>query len=234
MMRSTYRTIHVATRSAVATRTEVTNAESAASATAIARTRGGGARNVEETVRQAALELFVERGFHGTSMRDIAGRAGTNVSHLYYYYPSKASVLRSMMTSIVQDLLTTLNDAAAASGDTPAQRLEALVRATVLFHCRRQAEAFVGRSELRSLDPADRPDVIALYDRVTDVFRVVIDEGVRQGEFRCPYRSEAVHAILTMCNGVSTWYRKGGRLSPEELAARHVALTLQMLGCAAD
>jgi AcrR family transcriptional regulator len=155
-------------------------------------------------------------------------------TNLYYYYPSKASVLRSMMTSIVQDLLTTLNDAAAASGDTPAQRLEALVRATVLFHCRRQAEAFVGRSELRSLDPADRPDVIALYDRVTDVFRVVIDEGVRQGEFRCPYRSEAVHAILTMCNGVSTWYRKGGRLSPEELAARHVALTLQMLGCAAD
>lgn len=82
MMRSTYRTIHVATRSAVATRTEVTNAESAASAasaTAIARRRGGGARNVEETVRQAALDLFVERGFHGTSMRDIAGRAGTNV-----------------------------------------------------------------------------------------------------------------------------------------------------------
>jgi len=200
-------------------------------AAARGRGRPAGTRGVEQTLRRAALDLFVERGFHGTSMRDIAARAGTNVSHLYYYYPSKASVLRSMMTSIVQDLLATLSEAAAASDDAPPERLSALVRATVLFHCRRQAEAFVGRSELRSLDPADRPEVIALHDRVTDIFRDVIADGVRQGVFRCAYRSEAVHAILTMCNGVSTWYRKGGRLSPETLADRHVALTLQMLGC---
>jgi len=219
----------VATRTA--TRTATTMVEPAEPAATTGRARAGGARNVEEALRQAALELFVERGFHGTSMRDIAGRAGTNVSHLYYYYPSKASVLRSMMTSIVQDLLATLSEAAAASDDAPPERLSALVRATVLFHCRRQAEAFVGRSELRSLDPADRPEVIALHDRVTDIFRDVIADGVRQGVFRCAYRSEAVHAILTMCNGVSTWYRKGGRLSPETLADRHVALTLQMLGC---
>ena len=172
----------------------------------------------------------MERGFHGTSMRDIAARSGTSVSHMYYYFPSKASVLKSMMTSIVQDLLNTLEEAGNKAGASAAERLSAIVQAQVLFHSRRQAEAFIGRSELRSLEAEDLPEIIALYDRVTGIFKTTIAEGIRLGEFKCAYRAEATNAIITMCNGVSSWYRSEGRLSPQTIAKRYAELSLQMLG----
>jgi len=181
-------------------------------------------------LRRAALELFAERGFHGTSMRDIAARAGCSVSHVYYYFPSKGDVLRVMMVGIVEDLLADLDAALAGAGAEPRARLVAIVRAQVLFHCRRQAEAFVGRSELRSLAPGDRPEVIGRYDRVTAIFRDTIAEGEGAGVFRCAFVAQATHALVTMCNAVSAWWRPDGELSPERLAERYAALALAMLG----
>jgi AcrR family transcriptional regulator len=185
---------------------------------------------VEEALRQAALDLFVERGFHGTSMREIAALAGTGVSHVYYYFPSKAHVLKSMMVLIVTDLLTELAQAVEEAPDDPGERLQAIVKAQVLFHSQRQAEAFVARSELRSLRPEDRPEVIGLYDRVTQYFRSTIAEGIKRGVFRCAYEAEATSALVTMCNGVSSWYRKGGPLSPAQIAERYAELALSLVG----
>ena len=186
-----------------------------------------------ERLRQAALELFVERGYHGTSMRDIAARAGTSVSHLYYYCPSKAGVLKEMILSIVDDLLHGLAQALEDAGDGPVEQLSALVRAEVMFHCRRREEAFVGRSELRSLREEDRPEVIERYDRVTGIFKDVIAKGVKQGVFDCPHRGETANALLTMCNSVSSWYRTSGRLSPATIADRYTDLALRMVGARA-
>jgi len=199
---------------------------------AAARTGTGSAPpgTAAEALRRAALELFAERGFHGTSMRDIAARAGCSVSHVYYYFPSKGDVLRAMMVGIVDDLLADLDIALAGAGADPRARLVAIVRAQVLFHCRRQAEAFVGRSELRSLEPGHRPEVIARYDRVTAIFRAAIAEGERAGVFRCAFVAQATHALVTMCNAVSAWWRPEGELSPERLAERYAALALAMLG----
>ena len=194
------------------------------------RVRSPGGAGVEAALREAALELFAERGFHGTSMRDIAARAGTGVSHLYYYFPSKAEILKSMMLVIVQDLLAELERAVAGPDDSPAGRLAALVRTQVLFHSQRQAQAFVGRSELRSLEPADRREVIALYDRVTAFFRDVISDGVRQGAFQCSDGQQASIALVTMCNGVANWYRPEGRLSPQQIADRYAQFALQLVG----
>lgn len=183
-----------------------------------------------EALREAALALFLERGFHGTSMRDIAARAGSSVSHMYYYFPSKSDVLRSMLTLIVEDLLADLRVAWEAPHERAASRLVALVRAQVLFHCRRQSEAFVSRSELRSLDAADRPKVIALYDEVGGVFKAAIEDGIRLGEFTVPYRAELANAIVTMCNAVSGWYRASGPSSPTKIADYYAELALRMLG----
>lgn len=194
------------------------------------RMRSPGGAGVEATLREAALALFAERGFHGTSMRDIAARAGTGVSHLYYYFPSKAEILKSMMLVIVRDLLAELERAGGGPGGSPAARLAALVRTQVLFHSQRQAQAFVGRSELRSLEPADRREVIDLYDRVTAAFRDVIADGVRQGVFQCSDGPQASIALVTMCNGVANWYRPEGRLSPQQIADRYAAFALKLVG----
>lgn len=184
----------------------------------------------EQLFRRVALALFAERGFHGTSLRDIAAEAGTNVSHLYYYFPSKADLLRSIMLSIGDALVLTLRDAVASAGEDPVTRFAALVRAMVLFHAERRPEAFVGRSELRSLTEAARRELVARYDLVTSIFRDTLDRGIASGVFRCAHPKQAVFSVLAMTSQVAAWYRSDGELQPSEIADRYAALGLSMVG----
>jgi AcrR family transcriptional regulator len=182
---------------------------------------------------QVAIECFVEKGFHGTSMRDIAQRANASIAAIYYYFPSKSDILRHVMLGVTQDLIAALDRAREAAGADAAKQLSAVVRTHVRLHTERQAESFIGNTELRSLEPADRDHVVALRDQVAEAFRAPIFAGARSGLFRCPHPHEATLAILTMCTAVAGWYRTGGAERPETLADRFAALALSMVGFSA-
>ena len=190
------------------------------------------ASDSQESVLLVALSCFVEQGFHGTSMRDIAGRAGTSIAAIYYHFPSKAALLRDIMTRVTEDLIAVLEQARAGANknDDAATLLAALVRAYVRFHTERREEAFVGNSELRSLEADDLVHVIALRDRVSAMFNDAIAAGLNQGVFHCVHPREAGLALMTMCTAVASWYRPGGPATSEDIADRYAELALAMLG----
>jgi AcrR family transcriptional regulator len=179
---------------------------------------------------QAALQAFFEQGFHGTSMRTIATLAGTAISHAYYYFPAKSDLLKVLIFQVTEDLITDLERAEKQAGEDPAARLYAIVRSHVLLHTQRQAEAFVGNTELRSLKPEDRAQAITLRDDVTAIFKRAVADGVECGTFHCPHPAEAVLAMTTMCTAVAVWYRAGGSETPKIIAERYAALALKMVG----
>lgn len=199
-------------------------------ASAVLKSRPSAEADGAETMLRVALSLFVEQGYHGTSMRDIASRAGVSVSAAYHYFPSKADMLRTIMVRVTEDLIADLDAARDAAGADPAARLSAVARAHVLLHTRRQDESFIGNSELRSLAPADRRKIVALRDRVGQVFKDIVAEGCRRGTFAQPYSVETVRAILTMCTAVAGWYRANGPDKPEAIAERYAALALRLVG----
>ncbi|MFC3231438.1 TetR family transcriptional regulator [Marinibaculum pumilum] len=184
----------------------------------------------EELLMQAAIKAFVEKGFHGTSMRDIAARAGTSVSHSYYYFPSKQQLLWQIVSRITQELQESLGKADREAGPDPAARLAAIVRAHVLLHTQRQDESFIGNSELRSLRAEDRPKFIEMRDRVSAIFKGVINDGIEQGVFTCPEPVEVTLAVITMCTAIAGWYRPDGPVSPQVMANRYAAIALRMAG----
>ena len=186
-----------------------------------------------DAVLRAALACFMANGFHGTSMRDIAAKAGTSISTTYYYFPSKAALLRAIMVGVIQDLTAALEAALARAGQDPAAQLAALVRTHVRLHTERQDESFIGNSELRSLTATDRAEILALRDRIGTLFKQAVNRGLKQGNFASDHPAEAVMAILTMCTAVATWYRDGGPTSPTALADRYAMLALRMVGSAA-
>lgn len=197
--------------------------------TAAPAAESGGGR---ELLLRAALEAFFEHGFHGTSMRNIAERAGTAISHAYYYFPSKAEMLRTLMVGVIDDLIAALDQAAAEAGPDPAARLAAVVRAHVRFHTERQADSFVTNTELRSLSPETRDEIVAMRDRIAAFFKTAVDDGIRENLFRCRHRDEAVLAIVTMCTAVAGWYRADGPQTPQAVADHYAELVLNMLGYA--
>jgi AcrR family transcriptional regulator len=185
--------------------------------------------SAEAALLDAALACFVAQGYHGTTMRDIAARAGLAVSASYYYFPSKLDLLRRIMSRVTEDLEAALVGAEWAAGDDPSARLVAIVRAHVLFHTHRRAESFIGNSELRALPPADRIEMVALRDRIADHFKRALEAGMRARAFHVPDAPATVLAVVTMCTAVATWYREDGPDTPEQIADRYAELALRMV-----
>jgi AcrR family transcriptional regulator len=174
----------------------------------------------------AAVRNFTERGYHGTSMRDIARDADVTVASIYHHFSSKQEILQAIMIQTMSDVIAQTRSALSAAGSDPVDQLRAIVHAWILFHTDRQAEAQVGASELRSLDEAGREKVVALRDEQERMFRQVVDRGVDEGVFATPYPREAARAVINMGYSVASWYRPGGPLTPGDMAECYSELAL--------
>lgn len=102
----------------------------------------------------AALDAFVEFGYHGANTRDIARRCGLSVPGLYYHYATKQEMLVAILNYVMTDIIAR-SRAAISEGRTPAERFALLVECQTLFHAARRDLGFIGSSELRSLESAN-------------------------------------------------------------------------------
>lgn len=189
--------------------------------------------NGSQTIIAAAVNNFQARGYHGTSIRDIARDAGMTPASIYHHFPSKQHILQHIMEAVMKEVIAQTNAALIRAGNTPTEQLEALVRAWALFHTQRRAEALIGASEIRSLDDVGHRIVVALRDQQEQMFREIIERGVAEGAFTTPYPREAARAIINMGYSIASWYRPDGSLSPDEMAERYAALALGTVGAQA-
>lgn len=198
---------------------------------------GGGASGAraqqgpgEDGILRAAIAVMTEHGYHGTSVRDIAARAGISPAALYYHFASKQDVLATIMERGIEALLRVSRAALAAAGDEPAGRLGALVETHVLFHLRDQRGTMLGTSELRALEEPVRGRHLAKRQRQQRLFDGVVVQGVEAGVFTTPIPLEASRAIVVMCTGVASWFSPEGPLGREEVAGNYRRLALDMVG----
>jgi AcrR family transcriptional regulator len=180
----------------------------------------------------AAVETMSEKGFNGTSVRDIADRAGMSPAVLYHYFGSKHDLLVAIMHRTIDHLIERCAAVLADAPPDPAVRLRRLVREHVLVHTELRREAVLGVGEMHSIERRERALLIAKRDKHERMFHRVVNDGAASGAFGTPYPSEAVRGILTMATGVSVWFREDGPLTAAEVADRfgHLALALVQAG----
>jgi AcrR family transcriptional regulator len=178
----------------------------------------------------AAVAAFAEKGFHGSTIRDIALRAGVSVPGLYHHFPSKVHLLERIMDDTMDALISMTETAVAKSDGQPAGRLQAIVAAHVRFHIEFQQESFVGNTELRSLTSPGRERILRKRDRQRALFASAVNDGLEAGVFSVAYPVEATRAIVTMCTAVANWYRPNRPLTPEDIVERYCALALLIVG----
>lgn len=184
------------------------------------------ARGGKEVILDAAIDNFFQRGYHGTSMRDIARSAGITVASIYHHFPSKQDLLQQIMVGVLSDAISLTRRALVQSGASATEQLAAVMRAWVLFHTERRSEARIGASEIRSLDESGRRLVVTLRDEQERLFREVIERGVEQGEFRTKHPHEATWAVITMGNTVASFFRPNGPLTAAQMADIYADLAL--------
>ncbi|MFD6344349.1 hypothetical protein ACFWF9_06435 [Streptomyces roseolus] len=84
----------------------------------------------------------------------------------------------------------------------------------MLFHAHRRDLAFIAYSEIRSLTGEARGTSIGARDRRQRLMDQVVEDGVARRVFTTEYPREVSRAIVTMCTGVSPWYRAEGGTAP--------------------
>lgn len=182
-----------------------------------------------DPILEAALVLFRKVGFGGTSVRDIATQANVTSAAMYHYFKSKNDILLTLMTRAMEQNLDEVQLALAQAGDTWTDKLCRIVESHVLYHTKHQAEAFVGNSELRSLTPEGRKEIIRMRDHMEEIFFTVITEGATAGEFDTRLPRQAARSILAMSTAVATWYSPRGTLSPGQVSDQYVELALALV-----
>ncbi|MGB7860383.1 MAG: TetR/AcrR family transcriptional regulator [Acidimicrobiia bacterium] len=170
-------------------------------------------RNSREDVVQAAGRLFSERGYHGTSMRDLGKELGLLGSSLYSHVSSKQDLLVEVVEEGAR-LFESSAESALASGGTAATRLDTLVagHVDVVLDNIEVARTFL--NEARMLDPDHRAPIVDARNHYEEAFRLVIREGVEDGSFnrRVDVKTATIF-ILSILNAVERWYNPQGRLN---------------------
>lgn len=176
----------------------------------------------------AAVDAFAERGYHATTTRDIAGRAGMSPAALYIHYKTKEELLHRI-SRIGHDRALAVLEAAADSEGTAAERLAAAVRSFVQWHAERHTTARVVQYELDALGAEHRTEIVGLRRRSDAVVRRIIGEGVAAGEFDVPDVPGTTLAVLSLCIDVARWFNAQGSRTPEEVGDLYAGLVLRMV-----
>ncbi|GAA5173018.1 TetR/AcrR family transcriptional regulator [Pseudonocardia eucalypti] len=180
-------------------------------------------------ITNAAREIFAERGYHGTSIRDIAARAGLSLSALYHWHSSKQDLLAALLWEGTNDYFEACERELAAAGDDPTQRLRAMVRSSVAYRVRRRVESKIIAQEWRNLEPEHQERLNELADAATRLWTDIIADGIRRGVFHCAHPEDARRTVVAACNAIAQWYDPAGEVDLEELIARYTDIALRVV-----
>lgn len=175
-----------------------------------------------EAVIRAAARAFQARGFHNTSLDDIAAALEVTKPTVYYYVTSKEELLFECFKAGLE-LIREACRAARTAGGPARERLTAVLK--------RYAEAIASdfgwcmvRAEDHDLSPAMSREVKALKSEIDQSIRRLIREGILDGSIeKCDPKMTAF-ALAGALNWIAHWYREDRSMSAPEIAAAFVTL----------
>jgi AcrR family transcriptional regulator len=184
---------------------------------------------VRRSMLNAAAELFAERGFGGTNLRDVADVLGMSRPGLYYHFPSKEKILEALIEEVTFSFAAQLEAMSGKQDRDPAEALRTVVLISarwvlenpVLFRVLIRSEAEIPEELKRKHDASKKA--------ILDHFTAVIERGIAVGKFRPVDPHVASLTIAGMCNWTSWWFKPEGRLHVSEVAAAIADMAVRSL-----
>lgn len=182
-------------------------------------------------VLDAALDLFVENGFDGTSIDDVATHAGLTKGAIYFYFNDKLSLLDALLERTAAELFQPIFEAIRSPRSTPTMRLIRLTTEFARVGAEHKERALL--HVLMSLEMHGRQNhvesrVRRTYDRLHVEISDVLREGQTTGEFTRSIGPEyQASVIVALIDGLLLeWHRRADLLDGRQLArsARNLIL----------
>jgi len=180
-------------------------------------------------VLDAAVELFAERGYDGTSVSQVIARAGVAKGGFYHHFASKEALLYEVYGDLIGRQLSGMAEILARGGP-PAERLRALVHDLVETTAASARPALVFWREMHRLDHERTAAYRRQRRRYHDAVRTLIHDAQVAGEFaRVASADTVTFTIFGFVNELPLWYRPDGRQRPAQLAGELADLVLAAL-----
>jgi len=159
-------------------------------------------------ILRAAAQLFRDRGFTDTGMRDIADAADLSPANLYHYFDGKHDLLFYCQDRALDRMLQ-----AVASARRAAPSATERLRLVLTAHVQTLLDGIEGATahlQMESLPPSLRSAIVKKRDRYEQALRRLIAEGIRSGELVDLNPAIVVRAMLGAMNWTVTWFRPEG------------------------
>ena len=156
------------------------------------------AADSREKILNAAINVFSERGYDGTSMRMIACEAGISVGGLYLYYRNKENLYSTLMEKVLEDVSGEMEEAIEKISD-PVAALKALIHMR-LHYARKNKELIIANTREHRFVLGD--DVrMRFFDRQRRLIQKTVERGVASGDFAPCDAGEAAKVIMGVVRG---------------------------------
>jgi AcrR family transcriptional regulator len=183
----------------------------------MARARAKDYGDKQREIMARAAALFVRKGYHNTSMAEIAQACGSSKARLYHYYPSKEALLYQMLSDFIKQVYLA-SHRALESSPVPQDALRALARALMELSTEHHDLYPLLFNELDALPPRQRDQIRAqerkLVTQVTALLAKVRPDMTTKPHHRTPLAMIFLGAV----NWTYHWFERGGLLTPEEFA----------------
>lgn len=168
-------------------------------------------------IADAAVALFIDRGFQATSVEDIVRAAGLTKPTFYYHFESKLGLLHDLLDSSLHRIEVALH-AEDRPEHPPPDRIRNLVRAYALEVCDRPQLWTIYFSERKIIDPEVMDGWRRRERGMVAVVERTIAEGIESGDFEAVDPLVFAMGVMGSAGWLHHWFRKDGRLPAEALA----------------
>jgi AcrR family transcriptional regulator len=181
-----------------------------------------------DEILEAAAQIIREKGFHATSMQDIAAAVDLRKASLYHHVSSKQEILVDLLDKALDILILNMEDV--VKKDMSAEEKFRLAMSSYLTTLTENLGlSSVLLLEHRSLENQYRKRHVPRRDKYETYWLEIIQEGIEQGVFKCREPEMAVKAILGIANWTIMWFNPKGRLTATEIADLSAYLILNGL-----
>jgi TetR/AcrR family transcriptional regulator, cholesterol catabolism regulator len=182
----------------------------------------------KEQILSTACRLFSQKGYHGTTIRDISEACGILSGSLYAHIRTKEDLLYEITNRGAEAFLNSLRPI--VENDAPAvEKLRQAVIAHIKVVEANLEAATVYFHEWKGLSKERFCEIQEKRDRYEKMWARLVSQGIREGEFRQVDEKFVRLLLLSVGNWLYQWYRPEGELPPEEIADRFMDLFLDGL-----
>lgn len=181
-------------------------------------------------ILETALRLFAERGYSGTSIRDIAAACGLQGPTLYSHYPSKEHVLAEILRIGHEEHLRRIRAALLDCVPDPRRQVAAWVGAHVGFHAEFPMLAVVANTELHMLSAGLGAPILQVRKQSEQTLMDIAQRGIDRGLFKVPHPWLAIAAIGGMGVRVAFWFSPEAGIPAATVEDSYKEFALRILG----